>query len=383
LTTTQSETQLRFSDGNWKLDLELRGTIAFTDDLTDVQAMSDGAYFKVREWSWLVPHTVEIQSVNGTITRKYSVGGSARPWDDEARRWLARTLPEIVRRTGIGAEARVKSILEKKGVNGVLDEIGRLGGDYARRLYFVALIDRATPDSSSVQPILAKVGETITSDYERRQVLKRIAERVPLDARGADLYVNSVASMHSDYERRVALGALMARAGAAVQARTLLPVLQNIQSPYERRVVLLDVLKHASPTPDMKAAILNATASISSDYERRQVLMAYVDAFGVDAAVREPFFSAVKQTQSDYERRQVLTTLARKPGLTSDVQEAAFDSTSAMRSDYERAEALLAFVHSGNVDGSSRQAFMAAAQRLKSSYDQNRVLAALAKTEMR
>ncbi len=380
---TQSETQIRFSDGAWKLDLELRGTIAFTGDLTDVESMSDGGYFKVREWRGLIPHTVEMQNVNGTITRKYSVGGAARPWDDEARRWLAQKLPEIVRRTGIGADARVKSILDKQGVSGVLDEIGRLGGDYARRLYFVALLDRAKLDASSVQPILAKAGETITSDYERRQVLKRITERVALDPRGADLYVSSVASMHSDYERRVALGALMATAGSAVQARTLLPALQAIESPYERRVVLLDVLKHASPTPDMKSAILTATATISSDYDRRQVLMAYVDAFGVDAAVREPFFAAVKQMQSDYERRQVLTALARKPGLSREVQEAAFDATSTMRSDYDRAESLLAFIHAGAVDGSSRQALVNAAQRFKSSYDQNRVLAALVKAESR
>src|SRR6185295_1434366 len=119
----------------------------------------------------------------------------SRPWDDDARRFLATQLPVIVRRSGLGAEARVKSIFEKKGVNGVLDEIDLLGGDYARRLYFVALIGLARFDSNGVKPVLARVGQKMTSDYDRRQVLERIASRVALDAGGASAYVQAMATM--------------------------------------------------------------------------------------------------------------------------------------------------------------------------------------------
>ena len=79
----------------------------------------------------------------------------------------------LVRRSGLGAEARVKSIFEKKGVNGVLDEIDLLGGDYARRLYLVALVDIARFDANGVQPVLSRVGQRMTSDYDRRQVLEQ------------------------------------------------------------------------------------------------------------------------------------------------------------------------------------------------------------------
>ena len=59
-----------------------------------------------------------------------------------------------------------------------MEEIGLLTGDYARRLYFVALVDAAKLDARSVVPILQQVGDRMSSDYDRRQVLERVAARV-------------------------------------------------------------------------------------------------------------------------------------------------------------------------------------------------------------
>ena len=89
----------------------------------------------------------------------------------------------LVRRSGLGAEARVKSIFEKKGVNGVLEEIDLLGGDYARRLYFVALVDLRTVRLQRRQASAGAVAQRMTSDYDRRQVLR--AHRLAGDARSS------------------------------------------------------------------------------------------------------------------------------------------------------------------------------------------------------
>ena len=113
---------MQFSDNGTRFDVTLRGTITFTDDLTDVHTLSDGGSFTMRDWSHIVPRTVEISSSGGKLTHAYYVGGMSRPWDDDARQFLATQLPLLVRRSGLGAEARVKSIFEKKGVSG---EIGR------------------------------------------------------------------------------------------------------------------------------------------------------------------------------------------------------------------------------------------------------------------
>jgi hypothetical protein len=375
--------RMQFSDNGTRFDVTLRGTITFTDDLTDVQTLSDGGSLKIRDWSRMVPRTVEIESSGGTLTHTYYVGGVSRPWDDDARRFLAAQLPVLVRRSGLGADARVQSIFGKKGVAGVLDEIELLGGDYARRLYFVALVDDARFDANGVKPVLARVGQRMQSDYDRRQVLEHVASRVKLDQPGAAAYIQAMASMQSDYDQRQALAALLKHNGAVVDGDAMVAAVGRMRSSYDQRMVLADVIGRGSLSVDSKKSVLHSAAGMQSDYDRGQVLSAYVQSYGVEPQVREPFFAAVRSIASDYERRRVLTDVAQQSAVGRDVQQSSLEIVSLMSSDYDRAEVLLAFVSSQEIDRANRQAFVSAAERIRSSYDQNRVLAALVKAERR
>jgi hypothetical protein len=339
---------MRWNDNGSRFDVTLRGTVTFADDLTDVQTLSDGGSFTIRDWTRVVPHTVEIKAAGGRMTREYFVGGISRGWTDEGRQFLAAELPAIVRRSGIGADSRVKSIYAKKGVGGVLDEIDLVGSDYARRLYFVALIDIARFDSSTVAPVVQRVAQKMTSDYDRRQVLEHVASRVKLDQRGAAAYVQAVAAMRSDYDQRQALTALT-QSGAPLDGDAAFQAVSHMRSSYDKRMVLTDIIGRGNLNADTRRALLKSAADIASDYDRRQVLTTYLQKLDVDASARDAFFAAVD----------------------------------AMGSDYDRAETLVAFASRHPIDAATRPAFVASAERLRSSYDQNRVLAALVKAERR
>ena len=341
---------MSWSDGSTHLDVNIRGSITFNEDLTDVETLSDGGSLKIRDRSAIVPYTVELHSRAGKITRQYFVAGLSRPWGPEAQQLLASKIVVLVRQFGLGADARVKSILAKKGVAGVMEEIELLTGDYARRLYFVALVDTAKLDSRSVVPILQQAGDRITSDYDRRQVLEHVATRVTLEEPATAAYVAAVARMRSSYDKRQ---------------------------------VLTQLVEHSALGADAKRSVLGTIPAINSDYDRRQVLTAYLDRYGIEAGLREPFGAAVRSIKSNYDRRQVLTQVARKGNVTPDVQQVAFDLVGSMSSDYDRAEILLAFINAGAVDAATRPAFVSAAERIHSSHDQNRVLAALVKSEHR
>jgi len=379
--SSRGEWHVQWSDDSHRFDVRLRGTVTFTDDLTDVQSLSDGGYLTLRDWSTVVPHTIEITSSNGALTRTYFVAGLKRPWDDEAKRFLATQLPIMVRQSGIGAESRVKSIFERGGVNGVFAEIDRLGGDYARRLYLVALIDVARFDAATVQPLLQRVGDRMKSDYDRRQVLEHVASTVTLDRKAAAAYVQAMATMTSDYDQREALSALAKRNGPAVDGDTLAPALAHMKSSYDKRTVLEQMIARDGLSTDGKRIVLAAVADLSGQYDRRQVLTAYIVRYGVEPALREPFFAAIRSISSNYDRREALTALAKKGAAGAGMQDAVFDAVAHMTSDYDRAEVLLAFVPV--VDAASRPAFVSAAASIKSSHDQNRVLAALVKAESR
>ena len=341
---------MQWSDGGKRFDVRMHGTVTFTDDLTDVQSLSDGGSLTIRDWTNIVPHTIEIASERGKLTRSYWVAGMSRPWGDEAQRRLAEILPPLVRNSGAFAESRVKSILAKKGVAGVLDEIALITSDYARRVYYVALLEHTTLDSGSLATVLQQVGQRIKSDYDRRTVLEHVAARTQLDDRTALAYARAIEGMTSSYDKRQVLAALIAR----------------------------DRLPAAA-----KQSVLTSAASVRSDYDRREILVAYLRQHGVDAATRDAFFTALSGITSDYDRRQVLTEVARVQRLSAEVKTSALQSVGSMRSDYDRAETLLVFLRQQGLDAATRQPFVDAANRIRSTYDQNRVLAELARVERR
>ena len=269
---------MSWSDGTPRFDVRLHGAIEFKEDLTDVTSMADDGYLTMRDWSAVIPRTIEIRSSNGVITRKFYVAGLERPFDDEARRWLAEKLPILVRRSGIGAQQRVKSIFTKKGTGGVLDEIRLLGSDYARRLYFIALLDTAQLDSTSSLPVLVQIGQLMTSDYERGQVLQHIASHIRLDRPAAQAYVRAMATMQSDYERRRVLTALAGR---------------------------------GSIDRDVQASVFDLVGTMHSDYDRAEVLLAFLNAHAVESASRQAFVNAAERIKSTHDQNRVLAALVR------------------------------------------------------------------------
>jgi hypothetical protein len=346
---SNSQWQMRWDDNGSRFDVSLHGTITFTDDLTDVQSLSDGGSFTLRDWTGsIVPHTVKITAAGGKMTREYFVGGLSRGWDDEGRRFLAGHLPVLVRRSGLGAESRVKAIFGAKGADGVLDEVDRLLSDYARRLYLVALIDIAHPDSAGMLPILQRAGSRMTSDYDKRRVLEHVASKTALDKRGSFAYVQTMATMKSDYDQRLALNALTA-SGAGLDGDAAFQAIAHMKSNYDKRLVLAEIIGRGDISTATRKGVIDAARSMQSDYDRRMVLQAYIEKFGVELAVRDAFFAAVD----------------------------------AMRSDYDRAETLLIALKKQSVDAATRAAYVSSAERLRSRYDQDRVLAAVARAEQR
>jgi len=348
---TDSDWNMTWSNNGDRMEARIHGDVTFADDLSDVQTLSPGGYLTVREWPGNVAHSVEIKWVDGRIVHTYAVGGTERPWNDEARTFLATEITRLVRRSGYGAQARVKSILQKKGVGGVLEEVDHLEGDYVRRVYLETLIANAPFDHTTILPVLQRIDPQMKSDYDRRVLLTAIAAKVPLDEKMAAAYLPVVASMHSDYDRREVLNAVLARrplVPAVTQAA--LQAAGSMRSAYDKREVLTGML-NGGPTlgAGEKKALLTSVATMHSDYDTREVLVKYVRMFGVDEGTRDPFFAAVDPMHSDYDRAEVLTALLAHQAI----------------------------------DASLRPAVVAAADRIHSSYDQNRVLAALARSERR
>jgi hypothetical protein len=394
------------------MDVRGRGTIEFKDDLTDVESLSPGGYLILRTWTLFVPRTIELRADGENVARRYFVAGQQRPYNDDARQLLATELPNLVRRSALGAESRTRRILGTRGVNGVLDEIAKLEGDFARRVYFKQLFAATQLDAPTMTRALALASAVIASDFERAQTLRAAAPVAAKDARTVQAYVDSASQLSSDFEHRRALVALLQSDGvpgtgalvlqsistmtsdfekgivirlvmtAPTTGGTLeswLPAIQTMTSDFEKRRALHAVMAKADLDAETKNNLLAAAADIESDFECATVLSAYVTRHGVESTTAGAFFAAVRTLDAGYESRRVLSQVAKR-ALSRDVWHGVLDASALVEADHERAMVLLSLVKTLPPDPELRAAFVKAAESIDSQHEQDRVLASLVRS---
>jgi hypothetical protein len=336
---------ISWSRNGEKLEVKYRGEFEFSDDDTDVQRMSPGASLRISDGGWFRGRSVEFMAdASGNITRRFWVGSSERAFEPEGRQWLSQMLPRFIRQSGIGAKARAARIFKSQGAAGVLAEIGRIEGSYAKKLYFTELL-RMNIDAKTVRTALEQAGREIESDYELATLLIDGGDRLLADENARQAYFAA--------------------------ART-------IDSDYEMRRVYASALKRGPVSAPILASMLEASKGIDSDYEHAELLTQVVKQQPIDP-VSAPFFAAVDSIGSNYERGRVLQTLLRRSDLSQQSLTAVLRAVGGM-SGYEASQVLQAAARGHDITGEARDLYVAAADRL-GKYEQSQALAALVRSE--
>ena len=174
-------------------------------------------------------------------------------------------------------------MLRKGGVNTVLEEIAVINGDYAKRIYFQALLKNESLSRNDLQKVLASLKTQIISDHEKANLLKQTAE----------LFLN---------ESTVSAGFFQA--------------VSSITSDYERRLTLSDVVKRRSLSTQVLEQVLETAITISSDYEKATFFLEASNLYTGETRLRTAFLRAVETIKSDHERGRVLTALLKNKQIS-------------------------------------------------------------------
>ncbi|HYY56575.1 MAG TPA: hypothetical protein VE842_04530 [Pyrinomonadaceae bacterium] len=267
-----------------KVEVRIEGEVDFTDDYTDIRSVSeDGSFQATDERGGSARRLSVTLDADGQLRRKYSVDGRKREFDAEARRWLSEFLLTVVREGGMDAKVRVRRLLEQRGARGVLYEISFIKTDYARRIYFDALISEGHLDAATLESVLRQAARQISGDYELAVFLIEHADR----------YLGTDATMPVFFEATKKIG-----------------------SDYEHHRVLSAAVK-AQPSRRALARMLESAAVIGSDYEKASFLIEAASLYMDDAGLRSAFLQTVNSIGSDYERGRVLAAVSKKLQLGS------------------------------------------------------------------
>ena len=137
--------------GHCVINFDADGKFAFNDDFTDIATVTPGGRVVVEVDYGAHDRRVTIQRAGNGVERIYKVDGDVRPFDDEAKAWLTETLTFLLRRTGFMAEERARWILDRRGIQGLIDEFGELTGDYTRRIYYQAAVESGKLDAAGFE----------------------------------------------------------------------------------------------------------------------------------------------------------------------------------------------------------------------------------------
>ena len=392
--------------------IHLTGKPTFTADESDLASLDRGR-FTITHDDDGVDRVYDVRAQGGDLERAYTVDGKPAPMDAGFAHWRSVLILEYIRRSGYDVEGRTRRILDRAGVQGVLDEIGHLTSDWAAGQYFRTLLATGRVTDADAARVLDLAGRRLESDYELGRVLAAVPARRLEHEPARRAFVAAVRTMESDYEKRKALGTIL-ETGSPSPALTgqLLEIAQTIESDYELASLLIGLADRGAVTGEFDAAYLGAVRTIESDYEKHRVLSALLKsgprsqatlrggleaaatigsdyelgrwltevataAGGVPDDLRPAYFGAVRSIESSHERSQVLmaavATRQTTPALVQDVIEAA----GGIDSDYELATVLTALAERGLVTDSVKPAFRQVLDRIESKYERSRVLAAL------
>ncbi len=339
-------TTIRWKRGDCELRVDARGEFTVRPDLTGFLTVDD--YVELEERDGDHNRKVRITGGGQALEYRWSLDGSTG-FDVDRERWLADILLAVERRTAMFAKSRVPLLVKQGGPDAVLNETYLMDSDYAKRQYYTLLLGSTRLSEANVERILRQAADSMSSDYERAELLKSIAAQGPMSDRLARSVITVAQRMSSDYEKRRALSAG------------------------------LDAVASA----ESRMAFFTAASTMSSSYELAELLIAAQKRSFVDSVSSDAYFKAVSRLSSDYERRRTLSSLLKQRPDSPGVLAGVLRASSTISSDFELASLLVEFANVVPVRGELRELYLKATRSISSDFEYRRALTALLEQDRR
>jgi beta-lactamase regulating signal transducer with metallopeptidase domain len=366
------------SSGWWTgLNTRTKGQIEFTDDDADVKSVSPGGYLSIEERRGWTTRKYEVTPTE----RRYMVNGHSETLDGDGRKWLAETLPQVIRDSAIGADARVKRILKQQGPAGVLDEISKILSDHNKRVYFGELFANGPLAADILQRAARQMGRQIVSDGEKARLLMDVSATYLKDGSARAEYFDAIGTIASDGEHRRVLSNVLQKDGRTKETLLLtLKSAKGIASDGEKARLLMEAADAPSFNDSVSAEYLATVNTIASDGEHARVLMALLRNGNATKETLVPAMKSAARIASDGEKARVLVRAADFYTADPAIRSAFFNAAGGIASDGEKSRVLMAILARSNLDKEGFIELIRTAARIASDGEKGRVLRSVAST---
>lgn len=369
----------QMSTGEYRLGVRGEGQIDLAPDGSGVASLDEGGSLDVRMTRDRVERRVRFQNVNGAVEKQFFVGGDEQPWGPDADRFVAEVMPYVLRETAISAEQRVAWLIENRGHEGLLDEIGLINSDFAQRVYTVQFATTATIADADFTRLMSLAGDRMGSDFDLRTTLTEVHD---LEMPTGDQFVALLGAgqtLGSDFDARTLLEHVGPRMPSTPEAAAAyFGLAGTIGSDFDIRLALQPLVTKADGSDDLVAgAIAMAGTEIGSDFDLRVLLTEAAPRVGASDTLARAYTTAARGIGSDFDLREALTALGDGANLTPAGWRLLLESARSIGSDFDCATLLVAVAPRLPRDADVLAAYRETVTTIGSDFDRDRANAAL------
>lgn len=163
------------------------------------------------------------------------------------------------------------------------------------------------------------------------------------------------------------------------QLKRLLDATSNIDSDFELRSALQNLIERQKLSAELQVTLLNTLSSkMESDFELRTVLQSLTPKLAQEYDVTWAWQKAVEKIDSDFEARTAILAMAERDNLVPAQLNAALKATNSLDSDFEHRAALEALAsHLKNADATLISSYLQSAQKIDSDFERRSALLSL------
>lgn len=333
---SQFDTRSVIRDDKSSREFSIRGDIQFTADEQDVESLSPGAKLHLIHNETWIARRIEMEAdENGKITRRYFVGGIAQPYGSEAKRFLAKELPQWMKNQPKDLDARLARWIETEGVEGALRQIEGSFNSGIRRQYLDALLRTATLDPVQTRRLI-RISEQLPSDEDKAHIAALMRDQSRSTGLESAL-IDLIHSIHDEDRRGDLLRRLLSDVGDATLPR-LLRAMGEIHSEDRKADLLVDASREIRR--ELPLAFFEAARGIHSEDHRQRVIQSAIEHHGAEVRTQQKALELAAEIHSLDRMRHVATLLLEQPQVAPETLEQVKQFAAKMPSK-EDSEAIL------------------------------------------
>jgi len=204
-TSTSAEvyhTRFKSGPGEGIREVAIEGAVRFSPDEKRIEWLDDGAYLRIitEEKGRKLQFDAKADG-HGRPTVGHQVDGQARPYDEDAARYLADILPVMFRELGHNEVERVRITYDQDGADGVIRMISEIRSDYSQSLHVSAFLGLEGLSDDEIIDTYSVLGHQINTDYELAAFLYQTSDLYRERPGVRQAYLDCLNLFQSDIER--------------------------------------------------------------------------------------------------------------------------------------------------------------------------------------